>query len=81
MKHVNIIQRLCLLGFPGSSEIKRLIFSTVCVCSCLCVCSFLCPDLKFTDTGNVLMSPEQCVFGYGSIDLLAGDEEDEGFSP
>ncbi|XP_068175664.1 CTD small phosphatase-like protein 3 [Antennarius striatus] len=34
-----------------------------------------------SDTGNVLMSPEQCVFGYGSIDLLTGDEEDDVFSP
>ncbi|KAM9357781.1 CTD small phosphatase-like protein 2-B [Symphorus nematophorus] len=30
---------------------------------------------------NVLMSPEQGVFGYGSIDLLAGDEEDDVFNP
>lgn len=30
---------------------------------------------------NVLMSPEQGVFGYGSIDLLAGDEDDDVFSP
>ncbi|GAA6235371.1 CTD small phosphatase-like protein 2 [Lates japonicus] len=31
--------------------------------------------------GNVLMSPEQGVFGYGSIDLLAGDEDDDVFNP
>ncbi|KAM9848519.1 CTD small phosphatase-like protein 3 [Aulostomus maculatus] len=30
---------------------------------------------------NVLMSPEQGVFGYGSIDLLVGDEDDIIFSP
>ncbi|XP_035508621.1 CTD small phosphatase-like protein 2-A [Morone saxatilis] len=30
---------------------------------------------------KVLMSPEQGVFGYGSIDLLAGDEEEEVFDP
>ena len=30
---------------------------------------------------NVLMSPEQGVFGYGSIDLLAGDEDDDVFNP
>ncbi|KAM3876268.1 CTD small phosphatase-like protein 3 [Diretmus argenteus] len=31
---------------------------------------------------DVLMSPEQCVFGYGSVDLLAGDEDgDDIFSP
>ncbi|XP_044056468.1 CTD small phosphatase-like protein 2 isoform X2 [Siniperca chuatsi] len=30
---------------------------------------------------NVLMSPEQGVFGFGSIDLLAGDEEDDVFNP
>lgn len=27
------------------------------------------------------MSPEQCVFGYGSIDLLGGDEEEDVFNP
>lgn len=33
-------------------------------------------------TGNsVLMSPEQGVFGYGSIDLLVGEEDDNIFSP
>lgn len=37
--------------------------------------------MKCAGTGNVLMSPEQGVFGYGSIDLLAGDEEDDIFSP
>lgn len=41
----------------------------------------LCTDVKLTDTGSVLVSPEQCVFGYGSIDLLAGDDEDDVFSP
>ncbi|XP_077440309.1 CTD small phosphatase-like protein 3 isoform X2 [Vanacampus margaritifer] len=30
---------------------------------------------------NVLMSPEQGVFGYGSIDLLVGDEDDHIFNP
>ncbi|XP_068591032.1 CTD small phosphatase-like protein 3 [Cebidichthys violaceus] len=30
---------------------------------------------------NVLMSPEQGVFGFGSIDLLAGEEDDEIFNP
>ncbi|XP_068599585.1 CTD small phosphatase-like protein 3 [Brachionichthys hirsutus] len=34
-----------------------------------------------SDAANVLVSPEQGVFGYGSIDLLAGDEEDDVFSP
>lgn len=29
----------------------------------------------------MLMSPEQCVFGYGSIDLLGGDEEEDAFNP
>lgn len=39
-------------------------------------------NVKCADTGNnVLMSPEQGVFGYGSIDLLAGDEEDDVFNP
>lgn len=39
-------------------------------------------NLKCPRTGsNVLMSPEQGVFGYGSIDLLAGDEDDDVFSP
>lgn len=30
---------------------------------------------------NVLMSPEQGVFGYGSIDLLIGEEDSDVFSP
>uniref|UniRef100_A0A3B3U0H9 CTD (carboxy-terminal domain, RNA polymerase II, polypeptide A) small phosphatase like 3 n=1 Tax=Poecilia latipinna TaxID=48699 RepID=A0A3B3U0H9_9TELE len=30
---------------------------------------------------SVLLSPEQGVFGYGSIDLLAGDEDDDVFDP
>ncbi|XP_076577607.1 CTD small phosphatase-like protein 3 [Chaetodon auriga] len=39
-------------------------------------------NVKCADTvNNVLMSPEQGVFGYGSIDLLAGDEEDDAFNP
>lgn len=42
---------------------------------------FLCPDMTFSDRGNVLMSPEQCVFSFGSIDLLAEDEEDDIFNP
>lgn len=42
---------------------------------------FLCLDVKFAGAGNVLMSPEQCVFGYGSLDLLAGEDEDDTFSP
>ncbi|XP_045906669.1 CTD small phosphatase-like protein 2-B isoform X1 [Micropterus dolomieu] len=39
-------------------------------------------NVKCPHTGNsVLMSPEQGVFGFGSIDLLAGDEEDDVFNP
>lgn len=38
-------------------------------------------NVKLTETGGVLMSPEQCVFGYGSIDLLGGDEEEDVFNP
>uniref|UniRef100_A0A3Q4B0D0 FCP1 homology domain-containing protein n=1 Tax=Mola mola TaxID=94237 RepID=A0A3Q4B0D0_MOLML len=38
-------------------------------------------NVKLSDSGNVVMSPEQCVFGCGSIDLLAGEEEDDIFSP
>ncbi|XP_075944309.1 CTD small phosphatase-like protein 3 [Anarhichas minor] len=30
---------------------------------------------------SVMMSPEQGVFGFGSIDLLAGEEDDEIFNP
>ncbi|XP_057696044.1 CTD small phosphatase-like protein 3 [Corythoichthys intestinalis] len=30
---------------------------------------------------NVLMSPEQGVFGYGSMDLLVGEDDDHVFSP
>lgn len=38
--------------------------------------------MKCPGTGsNVLMSPEQGVFGYGSIDLLGGDEDDDIFNP
>ncbi|KAE8294033.1 CTD small phosphatase-like protein 2 [Larimichthys crocea] len=38
-------------------------------------------NMKCAGTGNnVLMSPEQGVFGYGSIDLLAGDEEEDVFN-
>lgn len=36
-----------------------------------------CPDAGH----NILLSPEQGVFGYGSMDLLAGDEDDDIFSP
>lgn len=43
---------------------------------------FFYPDLKYAGTGtSVLMSPEHGVFGYGSMDLLAGDEEDDVFNP
>ena len=38
-------------------------------------------DVNLSDSVNVMMSPEQCVFGCGSIDLLAGEEEDDIFSP
>ncbi|XP_078114833.1 CTD small phosphatase-like protein 3 [Sander vitreus] len=39
-------------------------------------------NVKCAGTGsNVLMSPEQGVFGFGSIDLLAGEEDDEIFNP
>ncbi|XP_059197482.1 CTD small phosphatase-like protein 2-A [Centropristis striata] len=39
-------------------------------------------NVKHGATGNdVLMSPEQGVFGFGSIDLLAGEDEEEVFSP
>ncbi|XP_038856442.1 CTD small phosphatase-like protein 3 isoform X1 [Salvelinus namaycush] len=35
-----------------------------------------------TPSSGDVMSPEQCVFGYGSISLLAGDEDnDDVFSP
>lgn len=33
------------------------------------------------DGRSILLSPEQGVFGYGSMDLLAGDEDDDVFSP
>ncbi|KAA8589443.1 hypothetical protein FQN60_012808 [Etheostoma spectabile] len=39
-------------------------------------------NVKCAGTGsNVLMSPEQGMFGFGSIDLLAGEEHDDIFSP
>ncbi|XP_034531763.1 CTD small phosphatase-like protein 3 [Notolabrus celidotus] len=39
--------------------------------------NFRCPD----SGSNVLMSPEQGFFGFGSVDLLAGDEDDDVFNP
>ncbi|KAK5869725.1 hypothetical protein PBY51_024423 [Eleginops maclovinus] len=38
-------------------------------------------NVKREGSGNVLMSPEQGVFGFGSIDLLAGEEDEDIFSP
>ncbi|KAM7012037.1 CTD small phosphatase-like protein 2-A [Tautogolabrus adspersus] len=39
-------------------------------------------NVKCVGTGNnVLMSPEQGVFGFGSIDLLAGEEDEDVFNP
>ncbi|XP_037530430.1 CTD small phosphatase-like protein 3 [Nematolebias whitei] len=39
-------------------------------------------NLKCPETENsVIMSPEQGVFGYSSIELLAGEEEDDVFDP
>ncbi|XP_041646631.1 CTD small phosphatase-like protein 2 [Cheilinus undulatus] len=39
-------------------------------------------NVNYAETGhNVLMSPEQGVFGFGSIDLLAGEEEEDVFNP
>ncbi|XP_028259899.1 CTD small phosphatase-like protein 2 [Parambassis ranga] len=38
-------------------------------------------NLKCAGTGSVLMSPEQGVFGYGSMDIFAGDEDDDVFNP
>ncbi|KAJ7993340.1 hypothetical protein DPEC_G00271410 [Dallia pectoralis] len=34
-----------------------------------------------TPSSGDAMSPEQCVFGYGSISLLNGDEDEDVFSP
>lgn len=30
---------------------------------------------------NVFLSPDQGVFGYASMDLLAGDDEEDVFNP
>ncbi|XP_008331984.1 CTD small phosphatase-like protein 3 [Cynoglossus semilaevis] len=38
-------------------------------------------NMKCARKSNILMSPEQGVFGYGSIDLLVGDEDEDGFNP
>lgn len=46
----------------------------------VCVC-FFCPDVQFSDRGNVLMSPEQCAFSFGSVDPLADEEEGDIFNP
>ncbi|XP_037626829.1 CTD small phosphatase-like protein 3 isoform X1 [Sebastes umbrosus] len=37
-------------------------------------------NVKRADS-SVVMSPEQGVFGFGSVDLLAGEEEDDTFNP
>lgn len=51
------------------------------ICWCFYLCVFSWPDLNSPETENkVIMSPEQGVFGYGSVELLAG-EEDETFDP
>ena len=65
-----------MLSSRGCSEMNRLVFLILFIFVCFY------PDVKSAGTENsVLMSPEQGVFGYGSIDLLAGDEEDDVFSP
>ncbi|KAJ4943876.1 hypothetical protein JOQ06_006369 [Pogonophryne albipinna] len=38
-------------------------------------------NVKRDGSGDVLMSPEQGVFGFGSIDLLSGEEDEDIFSP
>ncbi|KAF3835270.1 hypothetical protein F7725_027828 [Dissostichus mawsoni] len=38
-------------------------------------------NVKRDGSGDVLMSPEQGVFGFGSIELLSGEEDEDIFSP
>lgn len=69
---ISVVWKIC---FSGCSKMNRPNLFTACAC-------FSCPDVKRAGTGNsVLMSPEQGVFGFGSIDLLAGEEEDDIFNP
>lgn len=73
--NLNIMRKNELL----ESDIKD---EQICAAFSLNLSFFFCPDVKCAGTGtNVLMSPEQGVFGYGSIDLLAGDEDEDVFSP
>ncbi|XP_029987265.1 CTD small phosphatase-like protein 3 [Sphaeramia orbicularis] len=62
---------------PQNSSTTRNLYSPI--------VRFLTPSKENMHAGNgnnVLMSPEQGVFGYGSVDLLAGeDEDDDVFSP
>lgn len=54
-----------------------LIYFTCIIFDLLLLNFFSCSDLKCPEKANsLLMSPEQGVFGYGSIDLLAEDEDD-----
>ncbi|XP_022593874.1 CTD small phosphatase-like protein 3 isoform X1 [Seriola dumerili] len=75
MRHERILSEID----PGSpcNSTARNIYSPI--------VRFLTPskeNMKCPGSGtNVVMSPEQGVFGYGSIDLLVGDEEDDVFNP
>ncbi|XP_072245355.1 CTD small phosphatase-like protein 3 isoform X2 [Leuresthes tenuis] len=75
MRHERILPDIDMTTPPNSTA--RNIYSPI--------VRFLTPskeNLKCPGTANsVLMSPEQGVFGYGSIDLLAGDEDDDVFDP
>lgn len=45
-----------------------------------CCCCFFYSDVKRAGN-NVLLSPEQGVFGFAAIDLLVGEEDDDIFNP
>ncbi|KAM9384077.1 CTD small phosphatase-like protein 3 [Pholidichthys leucotaenia] len=76
IRHERILSEIDPMS-PRNSPTARNIYSPI--------VRFLTPskeNLKFAGNGNnVLMSPEQGVFGYSSIDLLSGEEDDEVFNP
>ncbi|XP_029002951.1 CTD small phosphatase-like protein 3 isoform X2 [Betta splendens] len=75
MRSQRILSEINMTSSPNSTA--RNIYSPI--------VRFLTPskeNVKCEGAGtNVLMSPEQGVFGYGSIELLAGHEDDDVFNP
>ncbi|XP_054646577.1 CTD small phosphatase-like protein 3 isoform X1 [Dunckerocampus dactyliophorus] len=73
LRHEHVLSEIDPVSPPNSTA--RKIYTPI--------ARFLTPSKEnYKSAGNnVLMSPEQGVFGYGSIDLLVGDEDDHIFSP